>query len=88
MDRRLAASLDHWLTTPPDTEPPGPPCEHSRTRCLPGCRCGCYECYHRSLDHDCPRTEFLDDPITVAYGVGGEMVKLIPCAVCDTEAEQ
>lgn len=34
-------------------------------------------------DHDCPREAFLDDPITVAYGVGSEMVGLIPCATCD-----
>jgi hypothetical protein len=32
--------------------------------------------------HDCPREAFLDDPITVAYGVGAEMVHLVSCAVC------
>lgn len=32
--------------------------------------------------HDCPREEFLDDPITVAYGVGSEMLHLISCPVC------
>ena len=36
-------------------------------------------------DHDCPKQEFLDDPITRAYGVGAEMVALVPCAVCDAE---
>lgn len=34
-------------------------------------------------EHDCPREAFLDDPITVAYGVGSEMLHLIACAVCD-----
>ena len=34
-------------------------------------------------EHDCPRQAFLDDPITQAYGVGGEMLHLITCAVCD-----
>jgi hypothetical protein len=39
-------------------------------------------------DHDCPKDEFLADPITRAYGVGSEMVSLISCAVCDArEAE-
>lgn len=33
--------------------------------------------------HDCPKAAFLDDPITVAYGVGSEMVGLIACPVCD-----
>jgi hypothetical protein len=36
-------------------------------------------------EHDCPRQEFLEDPITEAYGVGGEMLHLIDCAVCDAE---
>jgi hypothetical protein len=35
------------------------------------------------LGHECPRTEFLNDPITIAYGVGGEMVHLVPCFICD-----
>jgi hypothetical protein len=35
--------------------------------------------------HDCPKQAFLDDPITEAYGVGSEMVGLIPCPVCDAE---
>ena len=30
-----------------------------------------------------PRQQFLEDPITVAYGVGGEFVSSIACAVCD-----
>ena len=34
-------------------------------------------------EHDCPRDAFLDDPITVHYGVGAEMVHLIACPVCD-----
>jgi hypothetical protein len=34
-------------------------------------------------DHDCPRDQFLDDPITQAYGVGGEMLHLIRCPVCE-----
>jgi hypothetical protein len=36
-------------------------------------------------EHDCPRDAFLEDPITVAYGVGSEMVHLIPCSICDAE---
>lgn len=35
--------------------------------------------------HDCPKQEFLDDPITRYYGVGSEMIALVPCAVCDAE---
>jgi hypothetical protein len=44
---------------------------------------------HPDPGHDCPKQEFLEDPITVAYGVGAEMVALVPCAVCDAlEAER
>jgi hypothetical protein len=40
-------------------------------------------------DHECPKQQFLDDPITRAYGVGGEMVSSIACAVCDArEADE
>jgi hypothetical protein len=35
--------------------------------------------------HDCPKQEFLDDPITRYYGVGAEMVALVSCPVCDAE---
>lgn len=34
-------------------------------------------------DHECPKQAFLDDPITQAYGVGGELVDRIACATCD-----
>ncbi|MBO0813821.1 MAG: hypothetical protein J2P30_01505 [Actinobacteria bacterium] len=34
-------------------------------------------------DHDCPKADFLDDPITVAYGVGGDFVGGIACPVCE-----
>jgi hypothetical protein len=34
-------------------------------------------------DHDCPRDAFLADPITRYYGVGGEMLHLISCPVCE-----
>lgn len=44
-----------------------------------------YEAHYAALAHDCPKQEFLDDPITVAYGVGSEMVRLVPCPVCDAE---
>jgi hypothetical protein len=37
--------------------------------------------------HDCPKDRFLEDPITTAYGVGSEMVSLIPCPVCDARSE-
>jgi hypothetical protein len=36
-------------------------------------------------EHDCPVDQFLRDPITEAYGVGGEMAHLIRCAVCEAE---
>jgi hypothetical protein len=49
---------------------------------LVGCTCpGGYN----PPDHDCPKQEFLDDPITRAYGVGAEMVALVSCPVCDAE---
>ena len=44
-----------------------------------------YQQYGGDLDHDCPKQEFLDDPITVAYGVGAEMIALVPCPVCDEQ---
>jgi len=34
-------------------------------------------------EHDCPRDNFLEDPITRHYGVGGEMLHLIHCGVCE-----
>ena len=33
-------------------------------------------------EHPCPKDAFLEDPITVAYGVGSEMVGLVTCVVC------
>lgn len=33
--------------------------------------------------HACAYDQFLDDPITVAYGVGSEMLHLVDCAGCD-----
>jgi hypothetical protein len=56
--------------------PCGNPEEHS------GCS---YDQYMDSLNHDCPKERFLEDPITVAYGVGGEFVSTIKCAICDDE---
>jgi hypothetical protein len=41
------------------------------------------EAYYASLAHDCPREQFLDDPITQAYGVGSEMLHLIRCEICE-----
>jgi hypothetical protein len=32
---------------------------------------------------DCPKMHFLEDPITMAYGVGNEFVDGINCAICD-----
>ena len=71
------------------------PCPGSCGACGPrGCDPACqvcaaeraaYEAHLASLDHDCPRQEFLDDPITVAYGVGAEMIRLVPCAICDAQ---
>jgi len=42
---------------------------------------------NRYPEHDCPKNQFLEDPITQAYGVGSEMVGLISCAVCDRREE-
>jgi hypothetical protein len=39
-------------------------------------------------EHDCPKQQFLDDPIAAAYGVGSEMVGLIRCPVCDADEEE
>jgi hypothetical protein len=41
-------------------------------------------------DHDCPIQQFLDDPITQYYGLGGDMDEwgpLLKCAVCYPEDE-
>jgi hypothetical protein len=72
------------------------PCPSACSVCaasgFPGCSPACepcaaeraaYEAYLADTDHQCPREEFLNDPITVAYGVGAEMLHLVPCAVCD-----
>jgi hypothetical protein len=39
------------------------------------------------LEHDCPKDKFLEDPITTYYGVGGEMVDLVPCPICDAREQ-
>lgn len=36
--------------------------------------------------YDCKKLSFLEDPITIAYGVGDEMLHLIDCPGCDPEA--
>ena len=36
---------------------------------------------------DCPKMRFLEDPITVAYGVGGEFIDGIKCRFCDRHGE-
>lgn len=36
---------------------------------------------------DCPKMRFLEDPITVAYGVGGEFVDGIKCRFCDRRGD-
>lgn len=41
--------------------------------------------------HDCAIQNFLDDPITQAYGLGGDMdewSRVIHCAYCDAEWEK
>jgi hypothetical protein len=48
-----------------------------------GGTCGHDSCTAIAMDHACPRDAFLEDPITVAYGVGSEMVCLIDCPTCD-----
>jgi hypothetical protein len=63
-------------------------CDHDGKPCSPAvgdCLCPCYECWVRRTEHDCPKQAFLEDPITEHYGVGGEFVGSIPCAVCDAE---
>ncbi len=37
--------------------------------------------------HDCPKEQFLEDPVTRAYGVGSEMVGLVRCPVCEASHE-
>lgn len=39
-------------------------------------------------DHDCPKERFLSNPITQHYGVGGEMVHLVPCPTCDARKQE
>ena len=88
-DRHFGEALDRWLTTEPEPSPCPSPC----SACGPdGCDPECsvceaenaaYDAHLASLDHDCPRQQFLDDPITRANGVGAEMVAGIRCAVCD-----
>jgi hypothetical protein len=46
------------------------------------------EAYYASLAHDCPREQFLDDPITQAYGVGNEMLHLIHCEICEARERE
>jgi hypothetical protein len=46
------------------------------------------EAYYASLAHDCPRDQFLDDPITEAYGVGSEMLHLIRCEICEAREHE
>lgn len=54
---------------------------------LPG-GCAHQSCSLIAESHECRREQFLDDPITRANGVGGEMVHLIPCPVCDALERQ
>jgi hypothetical protein len=76
----------------PEPEPCPSACSVCAASGFPGCSPACepcaaeraaYEAYLADTDHQCPREEFLNDPITVAYGVGAEMLHLVPCAVCD-----
>ena len=90
------------LTTHNGEEDDAPePCPSACSVCaasgFPGCSPACepcaaeraaYEAYLAATDHQCPREEFLDDPITVAYGVGAEMLHLVPCAVCDARDQE
>ena len=71
----------------------GPICEPWYEEEVPGgSDLGCHHAtcaaiaYMEPPPHDCPIDAFLDDPITVAYGVGSEMVHLIRCDVCDAIA--
>ncbi len=43
---------------------------------------GLYEQYRRSQEHDCAYANFLDDPITRAYGAQ-DCISLVSCKVCD-----
>ena len=42
-------------------------------------------CRYPATDHDCAYDVFLEDPITIAYGVQG-MVSLVSCPVCDADS--
>ena len=82
------AAAERGVELPDDGWTGGPPCGHGGGPCGPECACGCYECWHAARSHECPRDAFLADPITMAYGVGAEMVGLINCPVCDAELDQ
>lgn len=77
-----------WITGPFAVMTLGQRCAECRAEIPPGstghrCEDGTVRCDR--CGHECPKDQFLNDPITVAYGVGGEMVHLIDCAVCDAE---
>jgi hypothetical protein len=42
-----------------------------------------YDAWVASMEHDCPKQAFMDDPVTREYGVGGEFAGNIACSVCD-----
>lgn len=44
--------------------------------------------YFAEGDHDCPKQNFLDDPITQESGMGYEMLSMISCPVCDEQERQ
>jgi hypothetical protein len=48
-----------------------------------GSDCAHQSCSRIAFTHECPREQFLDDPITRSSGVGAEMVNLISCRICD-----
>lgn len=43
--------------------------------------------YMGPLPHDCPYDNFLNDPITIAYGAQ-DCIDLISCPVCDAATEE
>jgi hypothetical protein len=51
--------------------------------------CGHWTCQVIADNHECPIATFLDDPITQAYGLGGDMDewgRVVTCHVCATLA--
>jgi hypothetical protein len=85
-------SCPGWLGAEPPEQCPSPCSVCGPGGCSPDCltcaaETAAYAAWLAETDHDCPRDQFLQDPITVASGMGSEMVHLIQCRVCDLTGE-